>query len=111
MRLQSRLGNWEIIKPGRYIVKEGELDKVSRKTLQPRYFILVLGLVEYFIHFCLKTSSLYFSVERLLVVHELPEFTISHLRSEAASRTAAQPDGIATSAGLCFHTKRKRWRV
>lgn len=44
MRLQSRLGNCEIIKPGRYIIKEGELDKVSRKIVQPRYFILVLNI-------------------------------------------------------------------
>ena len=41
LKLQSRLGNWEIIKPGRFIVKEGHIDKVSRKTLQPRYLILV----------------------------------------------------------------------
>ena len=41
MQLQSRLGNCEIIKPGRCIIKEGELQKVSRKTLQPRYLILV----------------------------------------------------------------------
>jgi len=32
MQLQSRLGNCEIIKPGRSIIKEGELQKVSRKT-------------------------------------------------------------------------------
>ena len=41
MQLQSRLSNCEIIKPGRIIIKEDELNKVSRKMLQPRYFILV----------------------------------------------------------------------
>jgi len=41
LQLQSRLSNCEIIKPGRILIKEDELNKVSRKMLQPRYFILV----------------------------------------------------------------------
>jgi len=40
LQLQSRVSNCEIVKPGRIIIKEGELNKVSRKMLQPRYFIL-----------------------------------------------------------------------
>jgi hypothetical protein len=32
MQLQSRLGNCQIIKPGRSSIKESELQKVSRKT-------------------------------------------------------------------------------
>lgn len=41
LKLQSRLGNYVIIKPGRTFIKEGELQKLSRKEIQPRYFILV----------------------------------------------------------------------
>ncbi|CAB0009521.1 unnamed protein product, partial [Nesidiocoris tenuis] len=40
LKLQSRLGNYEIIKPGRSFIKEGELQKLSRKEIQPRYLIL-----------------------------------------------------------------------
>ena len=67
LRLQSRLGNCEIIKPGRYIIKEGELDKVSRKTLQPRYFILLNDCLLYtsYLSSPSPTSS-------LKLHHELP---------------------------------------
>ena len=43
LRLQSRIKNAVIFKPGRYIIKEGELFKVNRKftLIQPSYFILV----------------------------------------------------------------------
>jgi hypothetical protein len=41
LQLQSQLGNYEIIKPGRIFLKDGELFKLSRKGMQPRYFILV----------------------------------------------------------------------
>ena len=41
LQLQSQLGNYEIIKPGRKFIKDGELFKLSRKGRQPRYFILV----------------------------------------------------------------------
>ena len=60
IHLQSRLGNCEIIKPGRYIKKEGELDKVSRKMLQPRYFILVTKLFN-IIAQSVKRKRYYFS--------------------------------------------------
>jgi len=41
LQLQSLLGNYVIIKPGRELIKEGELYKLSRKGMQLRYFILV----------------------------------------------------------------------
>ncbi|GLG97346.1 Uncharacterized protein GBIM_04120 [Gryllus bimaculatus] len=41
LQLQSQLGNYEIIKPGRKLLKDGELHKLSRKERQPRYFILL----------------------------------------------------------------------
>ena len=37
LRLQSRVGDWELIKPGRELVKEGELHKISRKGVGSRY--------------------------------------------------------------------------
>lgn len=37
----SIIGGHEIIKPSRMFIKEGELMKLSRKGMQPRYFILV----------------------------------------------------------------------
>ena len=37
LRLQSRLGDWELIKPGRELIKEGELHKISRKGFGSRY--------------------------------------------------------------------------
>ncbi|KAL3196183.1 hypothetical protein MRX96_015586 [Rhipicephalus microplus] len=41
MSLQNRISNrYEVLKPGRAFLKEGELMKVSRKEMQPRYFVL-----------------------------------------------------------------------
>ncbi|RWS16383.1 uncharacterized protein B4U79_07471 [Dinothrombium tinctorium] len=41
LRIQSSLiGSHEIVKPGRIILKDGELKKLSRKEMQPRLFIL-----------------------------------------------------------------------
>ncbi|KAF4529031.1 hypothetical protein B566_EDAN010519 [Ephemera danica] len=41
LQLQSLLGHYELIKPGRILKREGELLKVCRKGMQPRYFILL----------------------------------------------------------------------
>ncbi|CAG2053700.1 unnamed protein product [Timema podura] len=43
LQLQSQLGesDFEVIKPGRMVIREGELFKLSRKVMQPRYFILL----------------------------------------------------------------------
>ena len=45
LKLQSRVGDWELIKPGRELIKEGELSKISRKGYGPRldYFEIMLG--------------------------------------------------------------------
>ncbi|RWS29631.1 uncharacterized protein B4U80_05163, partial [Leptotrombidium deliense] len=41
LQLQDRIfGSHEIVKPGRVILKQGELLKLSRKEMQPRLFIL-----------------------------------------------------------------------
>ncbi|XP_046405200.1 uncharacterized protein LOC124170493 [Ischnura elegans] len=41
LQLQSLLKNYAIIKPGRTFLKEGELQKLCRKGMQNRYFILL----------------------------------------------------------------------
>lgn len=66
LQLQSQLGNYEIIKPGRVFLKDGELFKLSRKGMQPRYFILLND--------CLLYTSYNGSVQSsgLKVNYELP---------------------------------------
>ncbi|XP_052779804.1 uncharacterized protein LOC128217033 isoform X2 [Mya arenaria] len=44
---KSLVGHFEIIKPGRLFLKEGELMKLSRKDLQPRYFFLFSDVLLY----------------------------------------------------------------
>lgn len=41
LKLQSRLGDVELIRPGRELIREGELQKISRKGIGPRYLILL----------------------------------------------------------------------
>ncbi|XP_040566284.1 uncharacterized protein [Lepeophtheirus salmonis] len=47
LKLQSRLGDQELIRPGRELIKEGELQKISRKGIGPRYFILLSDVLLY----------------------------------------------------------------
>ena len=48
LKLQSRLGDGiELIRPGRELVREGELQKISRKGEGPRYFILLSDCLLY----------------------------------------------------------------
>ncbi len=47
LKLQSRLGDTELIRPGRELVKEGELQKISRKGEGPRYFVLLSDCLLY----------------------------------------------------------------
>merc|ERR1719410_3210274 len=47
LKLQSRLGDWEFIRPGRDLVKEGELQKISRKGVTSRYFALLSDCLLY----------------------------------------------------------------
>jgi len=48
MKLQNRLGDSiELIRPGRHLIKEGELSKISRKGEDPRYFILLSDCLLY----------------------------------------------------------------
>lgn len=56
-------GNFEIVKPGRVFLKEGELMKLSRKEMQPRWFIL-------FNDYLLCTTPVQKNL--LIVHHELP---------------------------------------
>ena len=47
LRLQARVGDYELIRPGRELVKEGELMKISRSEVVPRYFILLSDCLLY----------------------------------------------------------------
>ena len=47
IHLQSRLGNFELIKAGRKLLKEGELDKMSKKNVAVRYMILLSDCLLY----------------------------------------------------------------
>ena len=53
LSLQSRLGDHEIILPGRELVREGELEKISRKGVNTRYFVLLSDCLLY----CTNTSN------------------------------------------------------
>lgn len=64
LSIQSQLGNYEIIKPGREFVMEGELYKLSRKEMQLRFFILLSD--------CLLYTSYYGSMTGLRVKNKLP---------------------------------------
>ncbi|XP_060844397.1 FYVE, RhoGEF and PH domain-containing protein 6-like isoform X2 [Rhopalosiphum padi] len=64
LQLQSLLGSYIIIKPGRELIKEGELYKLSRKDMQLRYFILLND--------CLLYTSYYGTVAGLKINYELP---------------------------------------
>ncbi|XP_045165344.2 protein piccolo-like isoform X2 [Mercenaria mercenaria] len=44
---RSLIGQFEVIKPGRIFLKEGELMKLSRKEMQPRYFFLFNDVLLY----------------------------------------------------------------
>ncbi|KAL4226589.1 FYVE [Mactra antiquata] len=44
---RSLIGQFEVIKPGRLFLKEGELKKLSRKEMQPRYFFLFNDVLLY----------------------------------------------------------------
>ena len=41
LKLQSRIGDFELIQAGRELLKEGEMMKISRDEVVPRYFILL----------------------------------------------------------------------
>ena len=47
LALQARLGAWELVRPGRDLLREGRLTKISRKGAAPRYFILLSDCLLY----------------------------------------------------------------
>ena len=68
LALQSRLflgdkfEKFEFIKPGRELLKEGELLKISRKGVDPRYFILLTDCLLY-TQYSTTTTNLKLSYE------------------------------------------------
>ncbi|XP_014246193.1 FYVE, RhoGEF and PH domain-containing protein 6-like isoform X1 [Cimex lectularius] len=63
LQIQFSLGGYEIIKPGREFIKEGELYKLSRKEMQLRYFVLLSD--------CLLYTTYSSSISGLRVKYEL----------------------------------------
>ncbi|XP_076062355.1 FYVE, RhoGEF and PH domain-containing protein 6-like [Oratosquilla oratoria] len=47
LQLRERLSCYELVKPGRKLLKEGELLKLCRRGMQPRYFILLSDVLLY----------------------------------------------------------------
>ena len=68
LRLQSRMGDWEFIRPGRELVKEGELQKISRKGVTSRYFALLSDSLLY----CSYTGAWAGDNTSLKVGHTIP---------------------------------------
>uniref|UniRef100_A0A8D8V2T4 FYVE, RhoGEF and PH domain-containing protein 6 n=1 Tax=Cacopsylla melanoneura TaxID=428564 RepID=A0A8D8V2T4_9HEMI len=62
--IQYQLGNYEIIKPGRIFIKEGQLLKLSRRGKQERFFILLSD--------CLLYTSYYGTQAGYHLNYELP---------------------------------------
>jgi hypothetical protein len=68
LKLQSRLGDLELIRPGRELVKEGELQKISRKGVGPRYFVLLSDCLLY----CTYAGSWSGDSTSLRVTYKIP---------------------------------------
>ena len=56
LHLQSRLDDFELFKPGRMLIKDGEVEKISRKSVQTRYLILLSDCLLYTSYIGLGTS-------------------------------------------------------
>lgn len=68
LKLQSRLGDLELIRPGRELIKEGELQKISRKGIGPRYFVLLSDCLLY----CTYSGSWTGDSTNLRVSYKIP---------------------------------------
>ena len=55
LKLQERVGDFEVIRPGRELLKEGEMMKISRSEVVPRYFILLSDCLLY-CHYQVNTN-------------------------------------------------------
>ncbi|XP_039297362.1 FYVE, RhoGEF and PH domain-containing protein 6-like [Nilaparvata lugens] len=64
LQIQEQLGNYELIKPSRRFIKEGELCKLSRKENQLRHFILLND--------CLLYTTFYGKMTGFRVKYESP---------------------------------------
>jgi hypothetical protein len=81
MKLQSRLGDSiELIRPGRNLIKEGELLKISRKGVDPRYFVLLSDCLLYTAY----SGNLASEQPSLKLSYKIP---LTSLRVKASSRS------------------------
>ena len=91
LNLQSRLGDWEVISPGRELVKEGELIKISRKREDLRYFILLTDCLLYATY----TGNLSLSSASLRVSYTIP---LNHLQIQLPLDENSQNEFSITSS-------------
>ena len=123
LKLQARVGDYELIRPGRELLKEGEMMKISRSEVVPRYFILLSDSLLYThyqgpwagegtrlkVSYCLRLDQLSLSVPSNEEFQE--EFSItSNIRSVTvrASCVAARNDWLEAinSAIEDLHSRR-----
>ena len=88
--LQSRLGDWEVIRPGRELLKEGELMKISRKGIDTRYFILLTDCLLYSTY----TGNLSLTSASLKVSYNIP---LNHLQIQVPQSEDFQNEFSITS--------------
>ena len=103
LNLQSRLGDWEVIQPGRELLKEGELMKISRKKVDVRYFILMTDCLLYAAY----TGNLSLSSASLRVSYTIP---LCQLQIQVpAGQDLQQEFSITSSVRSC--TLRARYLI
>ena len=94
--LQSRLGDYQIILPGRELLKEGELMKISRKGTHSRYFVLLSDCLLY----CSSTSSnLSLTGASLRVTYNIP---LEHLKINLPNSSDAVTDDSDEVSEFCI---------
>ena len=91
LNLQSRLGDYQIILPGRELLKEGELMKISRKGTHSRYFVLLSDCLLYCSSF---SSNLSLTGASLRVTYNIP---LEHLKINLCSSDTTAEDSEEAS--------------
>ena len=97
LRLQSRLGDLELIRPGRDLVKEGELQKMSRKGVGPRYFVLMSDCLLY----CTYAGSWSGDSTSLRVTYKIPLSALQVRVSTAAEAEYENEFNITSPVRSC----------
>ena len=91
LKLQHRVGDTELIRPGRELLKEGELQKISRKGVGPRYFVLLSDCLLYCTYSGNAWTTAGSSGESLRVTYRIP-LTALQVRAPNAAGSMATGD-------------------